>query len=742
MSAPSLPKSLLSMSRTEYYDADGRKPEEQALKLTVKESLTENIVELPEDLRGSFYLVAAVGSVDSPTVGDSKTVLPARDGEIHILNGDGMVYRVDFSKDGAKLSSRFVKTATYYADTLAREKYPLIQFLSHGIARQSWYVVGSCDQSNTAFLPFTSEEDGTRLLVTWDMGRPMEVDPATLKTIAPVGDISDWQPMLKVTSDSIVNKVIMNSAHPVAVPDQSEVITVNVVKSIRGLLGFSRILPRNIAVWATEQSTDRFRRRLFRSLIRFVQKPIDSILGFAQFLGWIAHEDMFLVRWNGDTDQLDSWRVTLPNGESVQIEQTTHQLGITEDYILVADTAFKVTIEDIFSGLLWMDGLNKFEEWLLDRLKFHRGYLTYPILKHTAFYLIRRTQLQEVTPGGEIIATRVDLKGASIAHYEVDYDNSGDKITLHAALASNTDFAEFIREGDRSVFNGPEVQQKLEDMQGMFVGSLEPDRPITYVIDAKRGKVESESTLPLEVATHHTFCMGTATFQTKMPSNRHEDIFWSNFGAWPELLSEFIVDLYDDAYQNKPEVLAEFVKTVETGLPSSLCRIHIDRSKGKPEISVADSYQFPANEEIVYFGKAPQFLSKPNQAGSTDGYILVPVNYSDRFRSSESEKISGSSWSANTELWIFDAADLKQGPLYRLSHAYLNLGLTIHTTSLENVMPLKNPRRYDVRQDYKMSLATAVKKLSKTDPEKAQQLDQLFEEVYVHIERDQGKPTP
>lgn len=739
MSAPSLPKSLLSMSRAEYYDADGRKPEEQALKLTVKERLTDKLVELPEDLRGSFYLVAPAGSVDSPTVDDYGTILPSQNGEMHLLNGDGMVCRIDFSEEGAKFSSRFVKTAIFYADQLAKKQYPLLKFLSYGISRQSWSV-GSGDQCNTAFLPFTSEkEEVKRMLVTWDMGRPVEIDPATLQTIAPVGHSSDWRPMMKMMVDKVVNKTIMTSAHSVVVPNTSEVISVNVVKSIRGLLGFSRLFPRNIAVFATNLSVSSLRRKLFKSFVRLIQKPVDSFVGFGQFWGQVAREELFLVRWNGDTEKFDSWKVILPNGDSIQIEQTTHQMGITEDYILVADTAFKITIEDVFPSLLWVDGLTKFEEGLLKWLQFQRGYSTYPLLKNTTLYLIRRDQLNDIAPGEKIVATKVELQDATIAHYEVDYDNSDDKITLHAALIQSTDFAEFIHKDDDSVFKKPDIQVKLEGMAGMFSGAMEVNQPASYVINAKSGKVESKATLTPKDAQLQTWSMGTSTFQHKMPSNRHEDIFWNNFGAWPELISDFLIDLYDDAYKDNPQALEEFLKTVETGLPPSLCRIHIDRSKGKPEISVADSYQFPANDDVVYFGKAPQFLSKPNASGSTDGYILVPVNYSDEPCSSKFETIPESSWSDNTELWIFDAANLGQGPLYRLSHAYLNLGLTIHTASLEKVMPLQNPRHYDVRQDYQQSVATAVQKRSKTDPVEAQQLAELFEEVYVQVERDQGK---
>jgi carotenoid cleavage dioxygenase-like enzyme len=47
---------------------------------------------LPEDLQGHVFIVAPVGTVESGG-------LPFKDGD-SLLNGDGMIYRLDFDRPG------------------------------------------------------------------------------------------------------------------------------------------------------------------------------------------------------------------------------------------------------------------------------------------------------------------------------------------------------------------------------------------------------------------------------------------------------------------------------------------------------------------------------------------------------------------------------------------------------------------------------------------------------------------
>ena len=79
---------------------------------------------------------------------------------------------------------------------------------------------GATNAANTAPLPW-----GDRLFMTWDAGRPVEIDPSTLGFLGDVGHRSDWivaellpQPLLPL---------VMSTAHPVIDPDRDVLWTVN-----------------------------------------------------------------------------------------------------------------------------------------------------------------------------------------------------------------------------------------------------------------------------------------------------------------------------------------------------------------------------------------------------------------------------------------------------------------------------------------------------------------------------------
>ncbi|MGL5808187.1 MAG: carotenoid oxygenase family protein, partial [Xenococcaceae cyanobacterium] len=79
------------------------------------------------------------------------------------------------------------------------------------------------------------------------------------------------------------------------------------------------------------------------------------------------------------------------------------------------------------------------------------------------------------------------------------------------------------------------------------------------------------------------------------------------------------------------------------------------------------------------------------------------------------------------EIWIFDAQNLQQGALYKLSHPKLNFGFTVHTTWLkEAVSP--SPRKYNIREDYDYLI-------DGQPPELRERIRQLFEEeIYPNFE--------
>ncbi len=732
----SLPQSLLSNSRIEYYDEPSRDRDQCSLILTIKSGLSDNLTVLPDDLQGHFFVVGPSGAIDSNVMTNSDSILPAQNGWTSVLNGDGMVYRIDFSSGQARLSSRLLKTVSSYADSISHQKYPLLKFLSYGITRISEYI-GICDQSNTAFLPLGQKQNtADSLLVTWDMGRPLEIDPVSLKTIGPVGSNQHWREVAKFmfTFQPLVLKFIMSSAHPIYIPESGDVFAVNVVKSIREIVGLSQLWERGYQLAVAKFKRIRFSKRMLRLAFTLSHSVIDLGIRCLKMLKFLAKENVYIVRWNSKTDKFESWKLCLPNGESIRIRQTVHQMGLTQKYIIFADTAFKTYFGAALPSKSQLKDLKLFERIFFSWLHSKRNYLTFSLSKETPIYLIERNQFEQVSLGKDIIAKRIVLEDASIAHYEVDYDDTDDKIIVHAALNSSTDFAEFVRQDDCSAFDDVSLTQRMKSMAGIFVTGMEVNCPVTYVLDAKQGTVEREVRLPFEEACKNTWSLGICTYPNHLSSDRHENIYWSNFGAWPEALPQSILELYKERYAGQPQKLETFLKQVKEGLPTSICRIHIARPGGCPDLSVADSYEFPKNG---YFANSPQFIPKENATGSLDGYIICTVNYSDNLCSKPKviDEIQPS-WSENTEFWIFDAASLKQGPLYRLSHAKLNLGMTVHTTWLREISSPKKCRRYNVRQDYEKRVAAAVKYNAKRNPSQAGQIAQLFEEIYAQVEQE------
>lgn len=249
------PASVLSVSRDEFgYREDN--PHAQYPPLTLKE---KDGKPLPTDLQGHAFIIGATGSINShrPDV-TSNTVLPSYDGTTPLYNGDGMVYRIDFDQvsEGAKLSARKIKAPCYYADiatnhckkyqgSQGESKSTDLRFKNLGITRVSG-PLGTRNQLNTAFLPLKfSEAEHERLLVTWDVGRPYEIDPKTLETVTPVGKNSEWEEVNKVgklfSAPPSPFKTIQSSAHPVFDPYTQEMFTVNVGRSLSNV--FSQFIP-------------------------------------------------------------------------------------------------------------------------------------------------------------------------------------------------------------------------------------------------------------------------------------------------------------------------------------------------------------------------------------------------------------------------------------------------------------------------------------------------------------------
>jgi hypothetical protein len=214
------------------------------------------------------------------------------------------------------------------------------------------------------------------------------------------------------------------------------------------------------------------------------------------------------------------------------------------------------------------------------------------------------------------------------------------------------------------------------------------------VIDGKTGElVDNQSHLLHETGNldkihedmgPHTWGIGIYTYKDiisgEKPVEEITDIYFQCYGLEYRRLTNFIFELYKK-YANRIIPAEEVKRLCEIQIPNQLTRLNTQTFK------LEDYYQFPQGYEIRSLQFTPRKTSNGKRPG-TDGYITVLMINEDGdnfFR----------------ELWIFDAARLKEGPVCILTHPELNYAFTLHsvwTSDLES-----NPDdgyRVDMIEDY------------------------------------------
>jgi len=722
------PMNSFASSSAQPVSTDSYPPFPAAMMTAAADELTDvplTVVEgeLPQVLHGHVLIVAPVGSVTS-------NGLPNPDGT-HVWNGNGMVYRLDFDQPGmAKLQTKLMKSPCYYADLATRpgSAYESSGFGDYGMARFS-AALGMRNQLNTAFLAMKfAADEPERLLVTFDGGRPYEIDPLTLELVTPVGSNQEWRSGMPV---NFIFPPVLSTAHPAFDAVTGEMFTVNYGRSLLNfietipLLYQLEELPQELEVLLSGLSNFFQEQTWLRSIVtpllklghnlsQDLQRLVAKALGLEDFV--------YLIRWDGKGN-LERWKLVLPDGTPARIEQTVHQVGVTQDYVILMDTSLKFGLEQILNNPVPQ---SKEVERVL------RSLLTRPQSPNTTLYLVRRDRLidgqfpassdREVT----VLAQKVTLPLES-AHFLVDYENPQNRITLHTAHECATDVSEWVRRYDRSAYS-PErnLPSALEGM--IAVGAMDVGRLGKYVIDAETAEV-IESVVVAD--TKRMWGLGLYTLrdqlQAKQPPAKITHLYWQSLGFWHELLSEFIYHLYQD-YPHRAIPIDQVLQVPEQGKGRPSCLLCVDTET----MAIVDAYEFPLRTIDqtawdTHVVNSPQFVpklvpqsvpqtnSEPERAdadGATNGYLVCPVI-------SQHHK----------EIWIFAADNLAKGPCCKLSHPSLNFGYTIHSVWLPQLSSRTASYCIPVQQDYEQLVKP-----------KSLKIQQLFEqEVYPHFD---STPVP
>ncbi len=600
-------------------------------------------------------------------------------GDRMVLNGDGMLYRLGFEAGTAILKTRMMKTPCYYADLAAQllPKFDKIgyRFLDGGMVRHS-LLLGTRNQMNTAFLA-TKEH----LLATFDAARPHIIDPDTLELLEPIGAIDHWQGLAPKQPAWLtqVFQPYSNPAHPVCDHLQDSDSSAGEFVTANYSAGLSLL-----------SVIDRFRRWLKSKLNQdgiILRNP------------WGAFTN--LVRYRFDSKTFEKWRLVLPDGEPVIIEQAIHQMALTEDYIIVGDIAFKIELSQIFAPFLF-GRIRKYSVQMGYWLSLAFLQLVQP-LPYANLYLVKRSDLDRPIPPGQqptLTAIKIVLP-REVSHFVTNYRNPDHKITLMSAHNGGWDVTEWIGEYDESVNleceatpmitlgvemlagvnNGlpavPPEKCLRRELRGMQPAPVDLNSVARYTIDANTGSVlkanflsdagdnpSKRNTWSVSVNTHRNL-----NRDSELESGEKiTSLYWMGWGFSWETIPKRIYRAYRD--RDNRVIPVEGLPTSD--MPVSLLRLDTER------MEIADSFEFP----IGYLARSPQFIPSkdpcpPGQDPATHGYIVCVIM-------SDAEP-NNPGTVAKDEIWVFHADDLKGKPIYRLSHPAINLGLTIHSTWIPEI---------------------------------------------------------
>lgn len=636
-------------------------------------ALALDVVEgvIPLDLTGHVFFIAPVGTVEHPG-------LPNPSGNT-LLNGDGMICRLDLSGASIKLTTRLAETPDLVADEATRGRPPgdPSRFFSTGIARLA-ILFGARNFANTAFLPMDDGSGVYRLLLCYDAGRPFEIDPVSLEVVTPVGGRADWQ---ADTLEDLPFPLVLSPAHPVYDPTTGHLFTANYGRSVPSMF-FTGPVRRWLGRLPFEDAVERFGevigegtkvRKMVRRADRAVHRAEDWLNDLLGRLPNVPEDFTNLIRWDG-SGRPERFRLVLADDPSqrVEIRQSVHQVAVTEHYVVILDTAFKIGLDQGFNDPVPVTDV-------VDRAL--RAYATDPQPNDTVFYIVARDQLDSPHPkldgdGVPLVTARRVAIPLEADHFLADYDDAGDRITVHVAHAPATDLSEWVREYDVKATDGTSIDPAIQGM--MAVGAMDLNRFGQYVIDGRTGEVEKSRVVADDELTWAiALYTGRDVLTPAAHPLRLEQLYWVTEGVFDELLTRWIFNLYND-YAHRLVPARQILETCRAGgRRASIVRLDSER------MEIADHLTLPPETMVG----SMQFVPKATGSGATDGYLVCSVYTM-----------------ARTEIWIVDADDLAAGPVAKLAHPQMQVGFSLHTAWLPTIAPRQATYRVSADEDFPPSL--------------------------------------
>jgi carotenoid cleavage dioxygenase-like enzyme len=713
-----------------------------------------NLIEgqIPKDIGGFAYVVCQMGNVNSQGLPFKKKEPDGShnpDFQSPIMNGDGFVYKFDFSKsDEARITSKLMKTPCYFADKATGAlgeatkdpQYKGFHFNNMGIARLSMQL-GARNFLNTAFLPVHFEtDDNPSLLVTDDMARPFKLDPKTVELGTPIGTNFDWTSSMppKLQFPFALTET---TAHPCWDPLTKEFFSFNYSKSTNTELhknyiskflfsknpGLTKKLKEIAEHYEDHQSEEKAIkdihalldkheqskspiRRFFQRVWSGLKKILGWIMNFgSSLLGFSTPDRVFLIR-SMDGVHLQKWRLKNQRGKDIIINQCMHQTIITQNHLVFVDASFKFALELFFN--------NPFpkEPWLDE---FIRKISSKTMLPFTNLWYIKRSEID--LNKETVTAYQLDEPlPYECIHFTADYDDS-EGIKLYTIHNNSVCMAEWLRPYDTSFYSKKAIEEYLVSYfaicplsvgrTGQFVIDTNTNTFASKIILREPGNLPSVKDLPTKGIDSsigaNTWGLGLLAYKnhgspTKVVP-KIKTLYYISLGAIPETLSQFVFDLYEN-YPWREMPIEDMLAYIKETIPQCIFSVSADT------MTIKDSYVFNKNEHL----SSIQYINSDNDDGEEDnGYVLLSVKTGDTL------DLSGK---FQSEIWLFKANSLSDGPVCKLAHPKFIFVYTLHSCWLNNDSKVVSGQQINIKEDY----TSYINELFKENVEKKEKMLSFF----------------
>ena len=664
--------------------------------------------QFPTDISGVFYVIYPSGSVNSdglPFPEENPQGNYNAEYASPIMNGDGMLIMVNLNtlvNGKPTIKSRLMKTPCYWADYNSRwgtDDHTFFGFLNFGISRIS-ILLGMRNFLNTAIIPARFNNSNPVLVGAYDVGRPWILDSSTLDLVTPIGGNTEWNPQ-EGEKVPWAFQSIQTTAHPSFDPNTQELFIVNYIHDMMS------VMQNKNAIDHLQRNPEKFRDKLsnLSNKILMQNDPEAAQKDFTMFFRSLnqhmgeeekvaesdsGKNEVWLYKFTGEQSPMEKWLLHDQNGNPIVIDQCMHQTSVTKDYIILSDSSFKFTLDLLVN--------NPFpEDKVIDQAI--RLALSRPMETFTAIWLIERSTLDP----NQNMATAIQLDQpipVETIHFSCDYDNPDGMITLYGIHNSAMCIAEWLRTYDENYYTGQPIDQ---DYLSLFaIGSLDISRLGKWKIDAKAGKLLVSDSIQYWDAGNingpevgfNTWSLGLYGYKDMISPIANQSqirvLYYMANGTDPKSMSKFIYNMYKD-YPNRVLSLDDVMTANKNCLNFTL--ISFDTLLMKP----IDIYEFSSGIYCRSLNFIPKTDNPLNLDDQKNGYLFCTVQVT-FINAAGNKEYQG-------QYWIFDANNLKGGPICKMMYPYLNWCFTLHSAWIPNNSENNLPYNINIEQDYNQIIA-------------------------------------